>query len=91
MAPTTDRLRYYIDSGRTGDKIPAFDLSAAPLGTDEEAAGTPVSADRVRQAIDYETGFPNAVLRRDSGIQIWLATMATLVLMTIFIWALLPG
>lgn len=40
--PTADaqRLRDRIDSGRTGDKIPAEDPAAAPLGTDDEAAGT---------------------------------------------------
>ncbi len=40
------RLRHDIDSGRTGDKIPAEDPAAAPLGTDDEAAGirTPESA-----------------------------------------------
>lgn len=35
------RLRHSIDTGRTGDKVNAFDPAAAPLGTDEEAAGTP--------------------------------------------------
>ncbi|HYD31074.1 MAG TPA: hypothetical protein VEB64_09505 [Azospirillaceae bacterium] len=33
------RLRADIDSGRTGDKIPAIDPAASPLGTDDEAAG----------------------------------------------------
>ncbi len=39
-APTTDRLRKDIDSGRAGDKIGFPDPSAAPLGTDAEAGGT---------------------------------------------------
>ena len=34
------RLKQAIDSGHTRDKVPAFDPGAAPLGTDEEAAGT---------------------------------------------------
>jgi hypothetical protein len=38
---TTDRLHSDIDSGRTGDKVAASDPAAVPLGTDEEAAGTP--------------------------------------------------
>jgi hypothetical protein len=38
----TARLRHDIDSGRTGDKVDWPDPAAAPLGTDEEAAGTPV-------------------------------------------------
>ena len=37
---TTDQLRHDIDQGRTGDKVP--DPAVAPLGTDEEAAGTPL-------------------------------------------------
>jgi hypothetical protein len=36
-----DQLRRDIDSGATGDKVRASDPAAAPLGTDEEAAGTP--------------------------------------------------
>jgi len=40
-----DQLRNDIDQGRTGEKRPrrdadAPDVAAAPLGTDEEAAGT---------------------------------------------------
>ena len=42
---TMAQLRADIDSGRTGDKVAAVDHAAAPLGTDEEAAGTPVSAE----------------------------------------------
>ncbi|MGF7172407.1 hypothetical protein [Azospirillum doebereinerae] len=36
----TNRLRDAIDRGLTGDKVPASDPAAAPLGTDDEAAGT---------------------------------------------------
>ena len=39
---TTEQLRQDIDQGRTGDKVRAPDPAAAPLGTDEEAAGTPI-------------------------------------------------
>lgn len=38
---TSAQLKDDIDAGRTGDKVAAFDPAAAPLGTDEEAAGTP--------------------------------------------------
>jgi hypothetical protein len=43
--PTTpsaeaNRMRADIDRGLTGDKVPATDPAAAPLGTDDEAAGT---------------------------------------------------
>ena len=35
-------LRGDIDRGLTGDKVAVLDPAAVPLGTDEEAAGTPV-------------------------------------------------
>src|SRR4051812_6510651 len=40
---TIEQLRADIDSGRTGDKVSAPDPAMAPLGTDDEAAGTPPS------------------------------------------------
>ena len=58
--PTVSRLREDIDSGRTGDKIPWPDPAAAPLGTDEEAAGTPVPASAVAQAHAFETSGPQS-------------------------------
>jgi hypothetical protein len=35
------RSKAAIDRGLTADKVPGFDPGAAPLGTDDEAAGTP--------------------------------------------------
>jgi hypothetical protein len=46
------KLRRDIDAGRTADKSPGIDPAAAPLGTDDEAAGMPVDprlADDVRK------------------------------------------
>ena len=48
------RLREDIDRGRTGDKVDWPDPSAAPLGTDEEAAGTPLRSDTVEWARQAE-------------------------------------
>ena len=53
-APTTDALRERIDSGETGDKVDYPDLAAAPLGTDDEAAGTPPDGVRRMSAQDGE-------------------------------------
>lgn len=53
--PYPEELRGKIDSGRTGDKVNFPDPAAAPLGTDDEAAGTPPPPAAVRQAIDTET------------------------------------
>jgi hypothetical protein len=52
--PTTAMLKGDIDSGRTGDKNPVFDPGLSPLGTDDEAAGTPPSPFRVALARRYE-------------------------------------
>src|SRR4051794_5901097 len=47
---TVARLKADIDAGRTGDKGRGLDPAAAPLGTDDEAAGTPPLAKTVQQA-----------------------------------------
>jgi hypothetical protein len=61
---TTEQLRIAIDQGSAGDKVDASDPAAAPLGTDDEAGGTPNSTSQVRLAAAHEvrTG-------RDSGRQ----------------------
>ncbi|MDF2120580.1 hypothetical protein PY365_33955 [Roseiarcaceae bacterium H3SJ34-1] len=56
------QLRAVIDRGKTGDKVPAADPAAAPLGTDEEAAGTPLS----RSAI--EMAYRSEIARRDADL-----------------------
>lgn len=51
-ADTVERLRSEIDSGQAGDKVDFGDPAVAPLGSDEEAAGTPpdrVAIARARQ------------------------------------------
>ena len=53
---TTDGLRNAIDHGRGQAKVDFTDPSAAPLGTDEEAAGTPVTASDVAHAASHEVG-----------------------------------
>ena len=52
--PTSAQLKGDIDSGRTGDKIPHVDVGAAPLGTCEEAGGTPPTSQEVRLARQTE-------------------------------------
>ena len=53
-APTTAQLKGDIDSGRTADKTPHMDVGAAPLGTCEEAGGTPPTPQEVRLARQNE-------------------------------------
>jgi hypothetical protein len=55
---TTEQLRDDIDHGRTGDKIDAPDPAVAPLGTDEEAAGTPPDPCAVEAARTIELSRP---------------------------------
>ncbi len=61
-ATTKNTYRDRIDSGETGDKIAFPDPATAPLGTDEEAAGTepqvPPDADRTSSVA--ESRRPNA-------------------------------
>lgn len=49
-------LREAIDRGGAGDKSTQGDPAAAPLGTDDEAAGTPNSARQVETAMRQEVG-----------------------------------
>jgi hypothetical protein len=56
---TVSQLRDDIDSGRTGDKIDWPDPAAVPLGTDEEAAGTPPDPSAVEMARTLELSRPN--------------------------------
>lgn len=53
--PTTDEIRRAIDSGATGDKVDFPDPAAAPLGTDEEAAGRPLETARREASLLTET------------------------------------
>lgn len=52
--PTSAQLKADIDSGATGDKIGVYDPGLSPLGTDDEAAGTPPTPERIRLARFHE-------------------------------------
>ncbi|KAF0100630.1 MAG: hypothetical protein FD144_3208 [Rhodospirillaceae bacterium] len=94
------RLKDDINSGRTGDKVAAFDPAAAPLGTDEEAAGTPVSAaavemarasemepegsERTRQDDAIAANGPRAGHRHGAGT--WVLVLALVALLAFAVW-----
>jgi hypothetical protein len=61
MAPddTTAQLKGDIDAGRTGDKVAAPDPAMAPLGTDDEAAGTPPQPEAIALARRLESARPH--------------------------------
>ena len=63
----TARLRADIDAGRTGDKRPGEDPAAAPLGTDEEAAGTPIDPDLAEQTRRAERRQDGEALSRQNA------------------------
>src|SRR5262245_42080508 len=67
---TMEQLRHDIDSGWTGDKVAGFDLAMVPLGTDEEAAGTPVSLDAIALARRLEAYVPASAESREAG-HVW--------------------
>jgi hypothetical protein len=85
---TTAQLKADIDAGLTGDKVPEFDLAAAPLGTDDEAGGTPPSPEVIAHARESERQFPRATQSssgpahesrprsRGDGSKIWLLIVA---------------
>lgn len=52
--PTSAQLKGDIDSGGTGDKVSHGDVGAAPLGTCDEAGGTPPTPQRVKLARSNE-------------------------------------
>jgi hypothetical protein len=75
-----DQLRHDIDRGHTGDKVAFPDPAAAPLGTDEEAAGTPVPGDVVARARDVESGRPGQWrIPRWCDARVWFSAALVLV------------
>jgi hypothetical protein len=64
--PTSAQLWQAIDSGETGDKVVAIDPAAAPLGTDDEAAGHPPTSEEIATAMADEASRPDAAGDRAS-------------------------
>lgn len=87
-------LKADIDSGRTGDKENALDPGLSMLGTDDEAAGNPVSPERVNLARRQEraegaqAGVPSGGPTRGSGKALY-GFIALIVLVGVIITAAL--
>jgi hypothetical protein len=64
---TAAQIKHDIDSGRTGDKTAGFDPAAAPLGADDEAAGTPYDPQLLQAARARERGGRPAERRPNSA------------------------
>jgi hypothetical protein len=61
---TSAQLRRDISSGRARSKV-SRDPAAAPLGTDDEAAGMPPSAAEIHMARQFETDQPPVTMQPD--------------------------
>ena len=87
---TTEQLRHDIDSGRTGDKVPGSDPAAAPLGTDDEAAGTAPDPKAVEAARERERARRVPAPQRTSGaLTAWLLVVVGMIALgLLFAWAL---
>lgn len=71
-ATNWSQVRDRIDRGETGDKVAAEDPAAAPLGTDAEAAGTPIASAAVARSAAAEQAAPAAARDRDRRPLGWL-------------------
>jgi hypothetical protein len=87
---TTDQLRTDIDAGITGDKVPFPDPAAAPLGTDDEAAGRPPdprTVERVRRSERAKAERTGAAHERRSTTR-WLPWALAAVIIAALAWLL---
>jgi hypothetical protein len=85
---TTARLRHEIDSGRCGDKVCWRDPAAAPLGTDDEAGGTPAAHNYVTDARSTEYGSTRQPGRLHAG---WILVVSAALIGGVFIFAAAIG
>ena len=87
--PTADQLRADINRRQTGDKIPVLDAAAAPLDTDDEAAGTPPSPEAVAMARAAESSTLYRPPERGLG-SVWiLIGFITILATAILAWGLM--
>ena len=78
--PTVEQLRADIDSGHTGDKIPVLDPAAAPMGTDDEAAGRPPDPEAIAKARAEELRRPSPAPHRHGLGAAWILIALILVI-----------
>jgi hypothetical protein len=80
---TVDSLREDIDRGITGDKVPGSDPAAAPLGTDDEAAGTPPTQAEISLEARSRSVPPPAEAAGKGRRAAWLAGAGVVVLLLV--------
>lgn len=87
--PTVEQIRHTIDRGGAHDKVRVGDPAAAPLGADEEAAGTPTTADRLKDTCANEFGrMADNIPKRRNGAALFATTMVLSVALAAFAVAL---
>jgi hypothetical protein len=88
-APNTTQLRGAMPSGRIPTKTSAFDPSAAPFDTDDEAAGHPAPTRAVERAMAEEVANqPTSARERDDakGVAAWLIAVPALLALLAAVW-----
>jgi len=89
---TIEQLRADINSGRTGDKVSAPDPAMAPLGTDDEAAGTPPSPADIALTRRLKNSRPTQPAPRTGLGQAWILIAFVIALaLAIVAWGFLLG
>ena len=83
---TVAQLKQDITSGATGDKLAAFDPGMADIGTDDEAAGTPMTPEMIEFARKAErmkdppSGDPGKRANAEVGPRLFVALFGAMAL-----------
>jgi hypothetical protein len=72
LRETVERLRTGIGRGRTWDKVAVSDPAMAPPGTDEEAAGTPITRQQIAETGHLEISGPRETSQQRGLGHAWL-------------------
>ena len=83
-----EQLRAAIDRGDTRDKVAGSDPAAAPLGTDEEAAGTPIPRAAVQLAFRQETNRDSNPKKPANRGLLWLIAVVCFFVIAFFAFVL---
>lgn len=90
-APTVAQLRQAIDRGRAGDKVPWPDPAAAPLGTDDEAAGAAPARAELDRSYQAETGRAPAHTPGGGSAALWIGLAVAGIVVVGGIWMIVAA
>ncbi|HEX2148031.1 MAG TPA: hypothetical protein VHG11_10325 [Pseudorhizobium sp.] len=77
-APNPAQIRGDIQRGLTGDKRPGFDPAMAPLETDAEAGGVPLSSEQIETATATQASQGSRVKSRNFNVAMTSSFKGTL-------------